>query len=812
MNRPAVPEVPVTVDAAAAAAGRQAPPPRHHPVRRVFGPASDRPFRRRATDWNRLVAGALLAGLTAAHAGHPTSLEQHAFTLINGLPGGLSPLFTVWYRLATLWAIALVVLAALAARRWRLAFDLALAGTAAWLAGHTLGLALPDGIGAGVAVVHRLASVPRFPFVPLAVLAAVLGAAAPYLSRPSRHLGLAVLVVFVPAGAYLGIAFPNDLVGALALGWSVAAAVHLLFGSPAGRPTPDHVAACLEDLDVPVTGIRLAAHEPEGATLLDAEDARGPLRIKVLGRDAGETQLLAKLARAVLYKESGRQLHLTRGQEVEHEAYMLLLARAAGVTVPEVIVAGVAGPGAAVLVTREPAGLPLADLDPDTISDAFLEEAWRQVAALHAARVVHGRLNIQHLLRSPAGAAVTSFDLARLAGPGTPAAGDVAELLASTGLAVGLGRAVPAAIRGAGTGAVIAALPLLQAPALSRQTHAQAAGHRELTGFLGELRAAVASATGTTPPALQGLHRVSGINLVLAVGTLLAAGGLLSAVGSPHRLWLAVGHAQWGWVAAALALALIGSLPQAIALMGTVARRLPLWPTVELCVAQAFSAVAVPLGSAAMRVRFLQHFGNDLSSAVAAGGLLATVATMVAQLILLVVALLASPRPVHLLHLPHNLPAGGLVALAAIAVGTGVVLAVPRLHRLAVRPVEQAAETIWSALRSPRRLALLLGGDMAASVLLALCLDACLAAFGSGVSLWTLLALNIGINTLASLVPIPGGGAAVSAVALSGALVTLGVPQEAAVGAVLTYQLVTRYLPAIPGWVATRLLVRRTYL
>ena len=69
--------------------------------------------------------------------------------------------------------------------------------------------------------------------------------------------------------------------------------------------------------------------------------------------------------------------------------------------------------------------------------------------------------------------------------------------------------------------------------------------------------------------------------------------------------------------------------------------------------------------------------------------------------------------------------------------------------------------------------------------------------------IWTLLALSIATATLASLVPIPGGGTALSSVGLSGALTGFGVPTEAAVAAVLLNQVVVSYLPAIPGWFAT---------
>jgi len=89
---------------------------------------------------------------------------------------------------------------------------------------------------------------------------------------------------------------------------------------------------------------------------------------------------------------------------------------------------------------------------------------------------------------------------------------------------------------------------------------------------------------------------------------------------------------------------------------------------------------------------------------------------------------------------------------------------------------------------------------------------ACIVAFGASVNFWALLSLNIVIGSIASLVPIPGGGAAVSSVGMSGALAAAGVPIETAVAAALINQLVVSYLPAIPGWFATQDLLRADYL
>ena len=109
-------------------------------------------------------------------------------------------------------------------------------------------------------------------------------------------------------------------------------------------------------------------------------------------------------------------------------------------------------------------------------------------------------------------------------------------------------------------------------------------------------------------------------------------------------------------------------------------------------------------------------------------------------------------------------------------------------------------------------LALLIFGNIAAQCFYAASLLACLAAFGQSVNFWTLLALNIGINTIASLIPIPGGGTAVSSVGLAGMLTAFGVDPAAGAAAVLAHQLAVTYLPAIPGWFATNDLIRKGML
>jgi undecaprenyl-diphosphatase len=141
-----------------------------------------------------------------------------------------------------------------------------------------------------------------------------------------------------------------------------------------------------------------------------------------------------------------------------------------------------------------------------------------------------------------------------------------------------------------------------------------------------------------------------------------------------------------------------------------------------------------------------------------------------------------------------------------------VVFGVRRIRHHVLPPVQRALATVWGAVKTPSRLGLLIVGNIVAQCLWAASLLACVHAYGASINFWTLLALNIGISVIASLVPIPGGGTAVSAVGLAGMMTAFGVPAAAASAAVLTHQLAVTYLPAIPGWFATNDLVKKGML
>jgi uncharacterized membrane protein YbhN (UPF0104 family) len=440
---------------------------------------------------------------------------------------------------------------------------------------------------------------------------------------------------------------------------------------------------------------------------------------------------------------------------------------------------------------------------------------WEQVAALHRARITHGALDPDHVVQTESGPAFVGFGRASTAAFDERHIRDIAELLTTTAAVAGDERAVATCVAVLGRPALAATLPFLQPAALGRVTRSASGGHRrEVEQRLDSLCQASAVAAGVEAPALQKLQRFKTTSLLLAASSLVAVAALLNQVGSPSNVWETVNQAHWEWAALALGLSLVTNIPFAIALMGTLPLRLPLWPTSELELAMSYSNLVIPvIGGTGFQIRFLQRHGADLPAAVAAGGLLATAGTVIAQVPLFALAVWLSPDSFNLGGISvSGLVQGTVLAVLAVGVIAAALLGVPRLRKAVLPPLREGATTIWAAVRSRRQLGLLLGGNVVVAILYAACLLCCLLAFDGSLSLWTLLALTIGVGTLAALVPIPGGGTAVGSVGMAGALAAFGVPTHVAVATVLANQLAVNYLPAVPGWFATRHLLQRRYL
>ena len=293
------------------------------------------------------------------------------------------------------------------------------AGVLAWASARALGEIVDahEGIGHTLRIAAGFGGSPAvYPSARIAIIVAVIGAAAPYVTRPARVFGWIVVALLAASALYLGAAFPNDLFAGVLLGVTVASLVHLVFGSPGSRPTIPQITEALARLGVVAHDVQFAPEQPASSTLVLANDEQGPLRVASSGGTRLITSSWPSCGCRLVNKRSTGRFVLTREQEVEHEAYVMLVAAQGQVHVPTVVVAGRAGPRAALLVQRPVSGERLADLEVDVITDALLRRLWRDVAAMGRSRVVHGDLDADHVIVRGGQPWIVGFDDAVVTG------------------------------------------------------------------------------------------------------------------------------------------------------------------------------------------------------------------------------------------------------------------------------------------------------------------------------------------------------------------------------------------------------------
>ena len=442
---------------------------------------------------------------------------------------------------------------------------------------------------------------------------------------------------------------------------------------------------------------------------------------------------------------------------------------------------------------------------------------WAVVGRLHELGIAHGEIDDRHLVVAGEEVGVVDFRGATLAPTDQQLRTDEAQALVTSGLALGFEPALGLALEALGSEGLAAVLPFVQPTALTPR-------HRSLVRAAGvsldEVRDRAAALAGVDAPELQELRRVTWRSIlqpVLLVVAFLALAKGLAGI-DLEDLQAQLGDAVWWFVVVGAVLAQMPRAAQAVSLLGASPSPVPLGPLYALQLASSYLSLAVPTSAAriAINIRFFQRHGLATGSALAVGAL-DGVSGFVVQVFLLVGILVLTPASLEL-QLDGAAPTGLLRLVAVVVVvgllALGVLLVVPSWRRRAFGWVRQlAAEALVAArgLRSPRRVGMLFGGNLASEVLFAAALGAFAAALGYPVSLTELILINVSVSLLAGVLPIPGGIGVVEG-GLTFGLVRAGVPEETAFAAVIMYRLATFYLPPIWGFFALRWLERNKHL
>ncbi len=540
--------------------------------------------------------------------------------------------------------------------------------------------------------------------------------------------------------------------------------------------------------------------------------------MRVYGRDAADTRLVAKAWRFLAYKDSGPTLTLSRLQQVEHEAVCLFAVRDAGAHVPAIVAAGIAGPSAVLLALDQPDHPSLAEIGDGSDLTTGVTALWDDVRRLHDACVAHGALDGEHVLVGEGTATIVDIDKGSISASEARLDLDVAQALVSTALRTGAGPAVDAAARVLTADELRVAQRYLTKPALTPEARRAL---RAQKGLLDELTTAVAARTDGELVQPIELRRVKPLNIVMVVALLFALWVILGQVGSLSELWATLKTADWPWLVVGFVLAQTTSVAFACNTIGSVPQAIPLVPAVLLQMAVSFVNLVAPTGasSAIMNIRFLQKQGVEVGAATSSGVLLGLAGT-VTQFTLFVLTAIVVGQEVSLSDVGGAGPDHEERSLILLLVFVGAVLVG---IAFAIRPVRRflqqkvwpqvvgAVRNIWGILTTPRQLFMIMGGSVAAQLLYSLCLLSCLTAYGGNLSVAEIVFVNTSASFLASLVPVPGGIGVMEAAMVSG-LTAFGIPPEIATATVVTHRLFTTYLPPIWGNFATKKLISDGYL
>ncbi len=779
---------------------------------RLFASPPHAPRNRRPTDVVLLVVVAAIIAALLPLTNDPSSGFGAA---VVDLLGSVQSVWMLAVDVLLVWAV-LLLSAAMARGHLRLARDIVGAGLIAGVAAAGLTHVVT---GDWPPFPYRLpgadGDVPS-PAIGLAIAVASTSVTAPHLSRPIRYLSRWIVSIASFGALAVGLATPVGTIWAVAVGMGSGAVVHLLAGSPGGRPSLRQVASGLSrlGLDAEPTGAISTRH---GVALVEATDRDGQrLLVRVYGRDAWDGQLIATVWRFLLYRDDAPTLALSRVQQVEHEAMLTLLAERRGAAVAPVIAAGSGSAGDELLVLA-PTGTPLADRVPSgtVITDAVLDALWAALGGLHAAGIVHGGIEPLTVLLDEQGRP-SFLDLTRARAVNDPGfqARDRAQLLVTTATAVGTERAIAALIRALPADEAVAAAAYVQTAALPKGLRdAVEASDQELD----QIRDGAARAAGVELPDLPKLRRVS-IGSVLTAALLLVAGwAMISALTDIgiESLVDAVREADGSLVLLAFVVGQTPRLANALAIVAASPIPLPYGRVAAMQFAITFVNLAMPATAArvAMNIRFFRRAGLSTGAAASVGAL-DSVVGFVAQILLIAVIVLGGLGSLEFqLDDRFDLDVVGpllLLVAALLVVALAVVLGVPALRRRVMEIVRPALQPL-DALRSPARVAQLLGANLLAELLFAGTIAIVLQAFGQDVGFADVVLINELVALFAGLMPVPGG-IGVTEAALTAGFVAAGVPEEQALAAALTYRLVTYYTPPVLGFGAMRWLQRNRYL
>ncbi|MGV9412267.1 lysylphosphatidylglycerol synthase transmembrane domain-containing protein [Nocardia sp. NPDC003693] len=768
---------------------------------------------RRTSDILRVVLSALLVALviTGSLITRPQweDLESSVSNIVGFLTPEQSNLVYILYGIAIL-ALPFAILVRLVwGRQWKLLGGFLSAGLIAVLLFSITGagfkaprwhLSEPEQVNT---FLSQFLDDPRW----IAMLAATLTVASPWLPTRWRRWWWTLLLAFVPIHLVVSLVVPARALLGLSVGWLVGAVIVLVVGTPALEVPLDAAARLLAQRGFRVTAFQVVRPAGRGPLVLAAKTDADPLIIEMYGQNQRSRSALRQLRWWLTIRSSEYpSLFASMRRAVEHRALMGIALGDLGLGSNKPLTVAAVDRGWMLYAHTEPQGHPLTADDGETA----LTAVWQALDKMHKAQISHGDLRAEDIriledgqvrfggfMQSEFGAYEVRFQ------------SDVAQLLLTGSALFGTETSVRTAIAALGTQRVLSASRRLTKTAIPELVRKSV---QEPGALMKSTREEVAKQTGQDKIQAAQITRFSRnqfIQLVLLIGLVYVAYPYISAV---PGFFSELSSANWWWALLGLTVSALTYVGAAMALWACASEAVKFRNLLLMQIANTFAATTTPagVGGLALSVRFLQKGGLGAVRATAAVALQQTI-QVVTHVALLLFFSVAAGVSTDLSHFVPNATVLYLVAGAVLGL-VGATMLIPKMRRWLLNEVRpQIADVVVQLKdlgRRPGRLAMIVGGCATTTLGMALALWASIEAFGGSTTFVTVTIVTMIGGTLASAAPTPGGVGAVEA-ALIGGLAAFGLPATIAVPAVLLYRVLTCWLPVFCGWPIMRWLTAK---
>ncbi|WP_330184236.1 flippase-like domain-containing protein [Nocardia sp. NBC_01503] len=758
---------------------------------------------RRTSDILRVVLSAVFTAVVITGSLITRPQWENLESSVSGIVGFLTPeqsnLVYILYGIAILALPFAILVRLIWGRQWKLLGGFLSAGLIALLLFSITGtgfsaprwhLSEPEQVNT---FLSQFLDDPRW----IAMLAATLTVASPWLPPRWRRWWWTLLLAFVPIHLVVSLVVPARALLGLAVGWLVGAVIVLVVGTPALEVPLDAAVRVLARRGFQVTAFQVVRPAGRGPLVLSAKTEADPLTVEMYGQNQRSRSALRQLRRWLTIRPGEYPtLFASMRRAVEHRALMGIAIGDLGLGSNRPLTVAALDRGWMMYAHTEPRGVPFAAEH----GEKMLVKVWQALHTLHEGQISHGDLRAEDIRILDGEVRFGGFMMSEFGTYDVRFQSDVAQLLFTSAALFGPETAVRTALELMGPQHVLSASRRLTKTAIPEQVRKSVPDAGNLMKATRDEVAAQTDQDKIEAARITRFSRNQIIQLVLLIGLVYVAYPYISAA---PGFFSELQQANWWWAALGLAVSALTYLGAAMALWACASEEVNFRNLLFMQVANTFAATTTPagVGGLALSVRFLQKSGLGAVRATAAVALQQTI-QVVTHLVLLVFFSVAAGVSTNLSHFVPSATVLYFVAGALLGL-LGVTMFVPKIRGWLVHEVRPQLADVLAQLkdlaRRPGRLAMIVGGCATTTLGMALALWASIEAFGGSTTFVTVTIVTMIGGTLASAAPTPGGVGAVEA-ALIGGLAAFGVAATIAVPAVLLYRVLTCWLPVFCGW------------